>query len=162
MASASPAQTQGQQVINIADLDISQLGEIRKQLEEELNHLTSGFAKLKQAQSKFKVCVQNVQEVKPDNAGKTVLVPLTNSLYVPGKLVDTDHVIVDVGTGYFVKKTRPQAQKYYKEKIDYLQTNLEGLEETIGRKRENMSMIVNVIQQKVATVASSGPVQKKN
>ncbi|KAH6901470.1 prefoldin subunit 5, partial [Coprinopsis sp. MPI-PUGE-AT-0042] len=138
------------QVINIGDLDISQLGEIRKQLEEELNHLTSSFAKLKQAQSKFKSCVQNVQDVKPENSGKTILVPLTNSLYVPGKLVDTENVIVDVGTGYFVKKTRLQAQKYYKEKIDYLQTNLEKLEDTIGRKRENMSMIVNVIQQKVS------------
>jgi hypothetical protein len=34
------------------------------------------------------------------------LVPLTNSLYVPGKLCDPDHVIVDVGTGYFVRKVR--------------------------------------------------------
>lgn len=32
--------------------------------------------------------------------------PLTNSLYVPGKLSDPDHVIVDVGTGYYVKKVR--------------------------------------------------------
>ena len=38
--------------------------------------------------------------------GKTILVPLTNSLYVPGKLCDPDHVIVDVGTGYFVRKVR--------------------------------------------------------
>ena len=29
---------------------------------------------------------------------------MTNSLYVPGKLADTDHVIVDIGTGYYVKK----------------------------------------------------------
>lgn len=36
--------------------------------------------------------------------GKTILVPLTNSLYVPGKLSDPDNVIVDVGTGYYVKK----------------------------------------------------------
>lgn len=35
---------------------------------------------------------------------KTILVPLTNSLYVPGKLSDLENVIVDVGTGYFVKK----------------------------------------------------------
>ena len=35
---------------------------------------------------------------------KTILVPLTNSLYVPGKLSDPDYVIVDIGTGYFVKK----------------------------------------------------------
>ena len=36
--------------------------------------------------------------------GKTVLVPLTNSLYVPGELSDVESVIVDVGTGYFVDK----------------------------------------------------------
>lgn len=35
---------------------------------------------------------------------RTILVPLTNSLYVPGKLADLEHVIVDVGTGYYVKK----------------------------------------------------------
>ncbi|EAU83606.1 prefoldin subunit 5 [Coprinopsis cinerea okayama7 len=155
-------QSQGQQVINIADLDIAQLGEIKKQLEEELNHLTSSFAKLKQAQGKFKACVQNVKDVKPDNADKTILVPLTNSLYVPGKLTDTKYVIVDVGTGYYVKKTREQAQKYYEAKIDYLQTNLVKLEDTINRKRENMSMVVNVIQQKVAAAASSaGPAGQK-
>ena len=33
--------------------------------------------------------------------------PLTNSLYVPGKLCDSEHVIVDIGTGYYVKKARP-------------------------------------------------------
>ena len=33
-----------------------------------------------------------------------VLVPLTNSLYVPGKVVNTGKVIVDVGTGYYVEK----------------------------------------------------------
>ena len=32
--------------------------------------------------------------------------PLTNSLYVPGKPSDTEYVIVDVGTGYYVKKVR--------------------------------------------------------
>ena len=42
-------------------------------------------------------------------AGKTILVPLTNSLYVPGKLADVENVIVDVGTGYYVKKVRPYA-----------------------------------------------------
>lgn len=37
-------------------------------------------------------------------AGKQVLVPLTSSLYVPGKLSDVEHVVVDVGTGYYIKK----------------------------------------------------------
>lgn len=32
------------------------------------------------------------------------LVPLTSSLYVPGKIGSSDRVIVDIGTGYYVKK----------------------------------------------------------
>lgn len=32
-----------------------------------------------------------------------MLVPLTASLYVPGKLDDADKVLVDVGTGYFIE-----------------------------------------------------------
>lgn len=32
-----------------------------------------------------------------------MLVPLTASLYVPGKLDDADKVLVDIGTGYFVE-----------------------------------------------------------
>ena len=36
--------------------------------------------------------------------GKPLLVPLTTSLYVPGKLADPEHVIVDIGTGFYVEK----------------------------------------------------------
>ena len=32
-----------------------------------------------------------------------MLVPLTQSLYVPGELASTDTVLVDIGTGYFVE-----------------------------------------------------------
>jgi hypothetical protein len=41
-----------------------------------------------------------------DAVEKPILVPLTNSLYVPGKLLDAENLLVDVGTGYFVKKVR--------------------------------------------------------
>lgn len=30
--------------------------------------------------------------------------PLTSSLYVPGKIEDVETVMVDVGTGYYVEK----------------------------------------------------------
>ena len=38
--------------------------------------------------------------------GKPILVPLTTSLYVPGRLADSENVIVDVGTGFYVEKVR--------------------------------------------------------
>lgn len=39
-------------------------------------------------------------------ADKKVLIPLTSSLYVPGRIKDTENVLVDIGTGYFVEKVR--------------------------------------------------------
>ncbi|EPQ53394.1 hypothetical protein GLOTRDRAFT_131403 [Gloeophyllum trabeum ATCC 11539] len=158
MASSS---TSHPQQINVADLDISQLAEVRTQLEEELNHLTSSFAQLKQAQAKFKNCIENVGEINPNNTGKTILVPLTNSLYVPGKLSDVEHVIVDVGTGYYVKKTRPQAKKYYEAKVDFIRGNLETLQETISKKQDNLNYVMNIIQAKLQAEAQTAAKKSK-
>ncbi|KAN0078332.1 Prefoldin subunit domain containing protein [Tylopilus felleus] len=143
MASSQPQQ------INVSDLDIQQLADVRRQLEEELNHLTNSFAQLKQAQSKFKSCLENVGEIKPKNADTTILVPLTNSLYVPGKLSDTEHVIVDIGTGYYVKKTRAEATKYYKAKVEFIHGNLETLSDTIQKKQDNLNYLLNAMQTKL-------------
>ncbi|KAJ3848714.1 Prefoldin alpha-like protein, partial [Lentinula lateritia] len=108
------------------------------------------FAQLKQAQAKFKTCIDNVAEIKPRDRGKIILVPLTNSLYVPGKLNNPDLVLIDVGTGYFVQKmAHLQAMKHYQSKVDYIWTNLETLEDTIQKKRDNMNAVVNVIQVKL-------------
>jgi len=46
-----------------------------------------------------------------------MLVPLTDSLYVPGKLADASHVLVDIGTGYYVSKTLGQAQAFLDKKV---------------------------------------------
>ncbi|KAH7886753.1 Prefoldin alpha subunit [Phlebopus sp. FC_14] len=148
MASAQP------QHINVADLDVQQLADVRRQLEEELNHLTNSFAQLKQAQSKFKSCIENVSEVKPKNTGTTILVPLTNSLYVPGKLKNPEHVIIDVGTGYYVKKTRAEATKYYEAKVELIRTNVETLSDTIQKKQDNMNYLINVMQAKLQAQGS--------
>jgi prefoldin subunit 5 len=49
------------------------------------------------------------QATNPLVVGKQILVPLTSSLYVPGKMSDVESVIVDVGTGYYVKKVGPRS-----------------------------------------------------
>ncbi|KAI0086493.1 Prefoldin alpha subunit [Irpex rosettiformis] len=137
-------QQQGQ-TINVADLDLAQLTDVRRQLEDELTHLTNSFTQLKQAQAKFKSCLENVQEVKPENKDKSVLVPLTNSLYVPGKLSDVENVIVDVGTGYY---TRKQAQDHYSSKLSFLQTNLDSLAETLTKKQDALNMVDDIARGK--------------
>lgn len=43
-------------------------------------------------------------------AGKKMLVPLTASLYASGTLANTNTVLVDVGTGYYIEVCEISAQ----------------------------------------------------
>ncbi|KAJ9105799.1 hypothetical protein QFC19_003366 [Naganishia cerealis] len=135
-----------EQQVQLTDLNFSQLQEVKRQLDEEVEHLTTSFGQLKQAQTKYRSCMLDIEEVKPEAAGNTLLVPLTSSLYVPGKISDPAHVVIDIGTGYYVKKTRKEAIEYYTEKVTYVQKNLEKLQETIERKQDNLQSCVSVMQ----------------
>ncbi|KIK31971.1 hypothetical protein CY34DRAFT_761614, partial [Suillus luteus UH-Slu-Lm8-n1] len=85
--------------------------------------------------AKFKSRIESVREAEPQSKGTTVLVPLTNSLYVPGHLSDPENVFI---AGYHMKKSRVQAPKYYETKVESIR-NLDTLQEMIQKKQENMS-----------------------
>jgi prefoldin subunit 5 len=40
-----------------------------------------------------------MEQLSQETEGKDMLVPLTSSLYVPGKMGSTKTVLIDVGTG---------------------------------------------------------------
>jgi prefoldin alpha subunit len=50
-------------------------------------------------------------------AGTEILVPLTQSLYVPGRMADMNKVLIDVGTGYYVEKSLPKAKEYIDRRV---------------------------------------------
>lgn len=47
--------------------------------------------------------VRGSQQKETDGKDE-ILVPLTSSLYVKGRLADREKVLVDVGTGFYVEK----------------------------------------------------------
>ena len=130
--------------INLFELPIPQLQAVRQQIDEEVQVLTQSFAKLKQAQSKFKDVLDTIQKLEKGQ----VLLPLTNSLYVSGDVTDIDKVIVDVGTGYFVEKDLKEAQDYYNRKADYLVGNLQKLEEGVVQRQNQLKMVTQVLIEK--------------
>ena len=46
----------------------------------------------------------------PIIAGSKIMLPLTQSLYVPGRVAGGGAVLVDIGTGYYAEKSVPSAQ----------------------------------------------------
>lgn len=76
-----------------------------------------------------------------DCADKPLLVPLTTSLYVPGKLASSEHVLVDVGTGFYVEKSLKDATKFYNGKVEELGANLKDLEQIMQGKVNTVRVV---------------------
>lgn len=55
------------------------------------------------AQMKFRESEQSLERITPETKGETILVPLTGSMYVPGTIADVEHVLIDIGTGYYAQ-----------------------------------------------------------
>ena len=85
--------------------------------------------------------------------GKDIMVPMTSSLYVVGKLAEADTVLCDIGTGYYVEKSPAEADDYLKRKTEYLDNNCERLEQNIQEKRKNLEAITMVMQAKARAQA---------
>lgn len=132
--------------MNINSLSVPQLRALQTRLSSELEHLTTSHTKLRAAQSKFRDCIRSINEgvvgsEKKGTAGKDdILVPLTSSLYVRGKLADREKVLVDVGTGFYVEKTPAKAIEFYEKKVKTLETNLTELEKIVQTKSEQQRL----------------------
>ncbi|KAI7833260.1 Prefoldin [Kickxella alabastrina] len=137
------------QTINLEDLPLAQLQKIKAQLEEELNGLTGAFSQMKQAQAAFRECKGCIDALTPESLDKTIMIPLTNSLYVPGKLSNIENVVVDVGTGYYVEKSKDDAISYYDAKIEYVQNNAKTIQDTVEQKQASYRGLLEIMQYKL-------------
>ncbi|CAG8650267.1 11428_t:CDS:2 [Paraglomus brasilianum] len=144
--------------IELTDLEIPQLIDVKKQLEAELAHLSTSYGQLKQAQNRFQDCIESVGEIRDSKPGKGILVPLTESI---SYFMYIEKVIVDVGTGYYIEKDIPDAIKFYVEKVDYVKKNLETLDQTITIKQNNLQATIEVMQMKISLMANAKPSSSK-
>ncbi|KAJ1333835.1 prefoldin alpha subunit [Microdochium nivale] len=145
----------GGETINLDTLSVQQLSQVKKQLDEEIEHLTSSFTQLHAAQAKFRECLRCVGAPKPGGSpalqnDKSVLVPLTNSLYVRGTLTNANHVLVDVGTGFYIEKSIESAAQFYQSKVTQVGGSLKELEAIVQGKTNNVRLIEDVLRQKMA------------
>ncbi|KAI1265276.1 putative prefoldin subunit 5 [Xylariaceae sp. FL1019] len=147
----------GGEAVNLDTLNPQQLTQVKKQLDQELEHLTSSFTQLQAAQSKFRDCLRCVSPgsgpAKPPALpyNNPILVPLTNSLYVRGSLADADHVVVDVGTGFYVEKNLQSAAEFYNHKMQEVGANIKDLEGIVQAKTNNLRVIEQVLRHKMAS-----------
>ncbi|KAJ5382902.1 Prefoldin [Penicillium concentricum] len=155
MSQNAPSDGAPQGQVNLASLSVPQLRALQTRLTSELEHLTTSHTKLRAAQAKFRDCVRSINdgvtgnEKKGTNDRNEILVPLTSSLYVKGRLTDREKVLVDVGTGFYVEKTAPKAIAFYDEKVKGLEANLQELEKIVQTKSSQLRIVEETLRQKM-------------
>ncbi|GMF30404.1 unnamed protein product [Phytophthora lilii] len=138
-----------QSEVNLVDLSLEQLNALKGQLEKELQQLTASFGGLREAQSRFTESKEALKSMAAADLDKEVLVPLTASMFVPGKLAGKEQVLVDVGTGYFVEQSVAKAEQFMDRKVEFLQSNTEQLKTVIEGKRNMLEAVLMIMQQKM-------------
>ncbi|PRP85730.1 prefoldin subunit 5 [Planoprotostelium fungivorum] len=138
-----------QQGIDISQLSLEQLNTFKQQFEEEVQVLSNSWQQLKLASARFTDSKDALSAIKTENEGKAMLVPLTTSLFVPGQLTNTEQVLIDIGTGYYVTKPVKQASDFFDRKIKMINDNADQVAQAVSVKRKNLESVLLVMQQKI-------------
>ncbi|KAK7144943.1 hypothetical protein R3I94_011130 [Phoxinus phoxinus] len=140
--------------VNLTELSLPQLEGLKTQLDQETEFLSSSIGQLKVVQTKYVEAKDSLNVLNKKNEGKELLVPLTSSMYVPGKLHDVNHVLVDVGTGYFVEKNVEDGKEFFKRKIDFLTKQIEKIQPALQEKHAMKQAVVEVMNMKLQQLHS--------
>ncbi|EDO15275.1 hypothetical protein Kpol_455p6 [Vanderwaltozyma polyspora DSM 70294] len=136
------------QKIDLTKLNPEQLTLVKQQFDQELQHFTQSLQALVVARNKFAECVEDVKSVSAkENEDQKILIPASSSLYIPGKIVDNQKFMVDIGTGYYVEKSAEEAIAFYTKKIEKLNGESGQIQAIIKEKTQSSLAIETQIRQ---------------
>lgn len=128
---------------------------LSEQLEQDVNQLTESLANLQKAVARFHTSGRALEAMAGETEGKDMLVPLTQSLYVPGKMGSVDTVLMDVGTGYFLERSPEDGVDYCKRKVMLIRENMEKVLEAVNTKRKQAQQVAQVFQAKMQVMEAA-------
>lgn len=120
-------------------MSLDQLDQLKQREESRLQAFTARLAALRQAAARLAASSDAVTELYKKNdklmetteevveEAKDVFVPLTESVYMPGKIItkpaDEEVLLVELGTGYFVEKSAAETVEFLQRKTTLVNAN---------------------------------------
>merc|ERR1712021_14081 len=127
-------------MVDIRQLNPQQLTEVSQRIDQELQVLQGCHNELLTVRKKFITSREAVADMN-GNEGAALMVPLTGSLYVRGKLNQGDSLIVDIGTNYYAEKTAQEAIAFFDRKLKYIEENMDKVAPQVYEKQSKKMMI---------------------
>ncbi|XP_076374701.1 prefoldin subunit 5 isoform X1 [Megalopta genalis] len=144
--------SQERQEVVPAGRDLQQLTALRQQLDHELDLFQDSLQTLKTAQSEFQdseTCLEKIPTMKEND----ILVPLTGSMFVTGRLKDADNVFIDIGAGYFTEQNVTEAKEYFNRKSDHIIEQMDKIEQLGFDKSKIRDQVVDIMDMKLQSRA---------
>ncbi|XP_074585887.1 prefoldin subunit 5 [Curcuma longa] len=140
---------------DLQKLSLDQLKAVKEQSDLEVNLLEDSLKKINVAAARLESAAAALDDLSLRPKGKKMLVPLTASLYVSGTLDDSEKILVDVGTGYFIEKTMAEGKDYCARKLSLLKSNHDELSEMAAKKKNVADESGLLLQAKIKQASAS-------
>lgn len=136
--------------VSLGSLPIEQLEKLETGMTSEVEMLQKQMTLLTDGVSRLSASREGAEAVGTMARGAEIMVPLTGSIYVPGAVADTAAVLVDVGTGYYVEKTPPEAAEYFARRAGVLKAEGDKTASALTEKRQHLEAVTSVLARKKA------------
>ena len=135
--------------VPIEKLSIEQLNYVGQQIEKEIKNYSQYYSSLRAVNNKYLDNKEYIKQLK-EYKDKEILVPMTSSLYIPGKCSDIKKLTIEIGGNFFVETTVEKADKFCDRKIENLKINMDSIDKIIQEKNEQLNVVnQNLIEKQV-------------
>merc|ERR1712176_1474390 len=148
MGTKDNKENEQQKAVAITELPIQSLRQLQQQVTDQYEYISRNLATLKMARNRFNSSKLILDSYTESNDGKDTLIPLTESLYVPGKL-HTKKVMADLGVGYYAERTPKEAQQYFDRKVKFVQKKIDQLSQKMTETENSKEQIEEVLRNKI-------------
>ncbi|SPP88121.1 probable prefoldin subunit 5 [Drosophila guanche] len=149
MAGTSSA-TAKPEMIDLTKLSPDQLMQIKQDFEQEMGNIQESLSTLHGCKAKYAGSKEALETFQPDWENRQILVPLTSSMYVPGRVKDLNNFVIDIGTGYYIEKDLEGSKDYFKRRVEYVQEQIEKIEKIHLQKTRFLNSVMGVLEMKQA------------
>ena len=135
--------------IPIEKLSIEQLNYVGQQIEKDIKNYSQYYSSLRAVNNKYLDNQEYIKMLK-EFKDKEILVPMTSSLYIPGKCADVKKLTIEIGANFFVETTIEKAEKFCERKIKSLKKNMDEIDKIIQEKNDQLNVVnQNLIEKQV-------------
>ena len=137
MATPEPKKT-----IDLKTLSLGHLNHLKARVKGDVKNYGRSYTLLKNLEQKFEDSKYFIEQIsKTSEIGADIMIPISPSVYVPGKLKDTNSYIIQIGANFFVSYSYEGALQHCNRQVEFSKTSSSHAEKRMNEKRKFIQAI---------------------